>query len=70
MINDLVENCYNAPNLENPFEIVEDTILVKFQIDAEAENCIFGENYRFKILNIEITKELSTIMTLYIFDKK
>ena len=70
MINDLVENCYNAPNLENPFEIVEDTILVKFQIDAEAENCIFGENYRFKIFNIEITKELSTIMTLYIFDKK
>ena len=68
MINDLVENCYNAPNLENPFEIVEDTILVKFQINAE--NGIFGENYRFKILNIEITKELSTILTLYLFDKK
>ena len=23
MINDLIENCYNVPNLENPFEIVK-----------------------------------------------
>ena len=61
-------NCYSVPNIENPFEIVEDTILVKFQITQKI--VFFGENYRFKIFNIEITKELSTILTLYLFDKK